>query len=210
VELSVSEDRKGSAAFACAETLRMELPAVEATSWRSMMVTEHEQELEAVEEGEEYLSRSEKKRRSTAIQKIGEELASFPISAIRSFNLPPELLQEYEELHTITKHEAKRRKMQYIGKVLRDVDIEPIKARIEEVQEGKAAQSADFHHLERLRERLLQGDKEALTFVMETYQHVDIQKLRQLVRNAKKEIEKQKPPKSSKLLFRYLRELEQG
>jgi len=175
------------------------------------MVTDHdhEQALE-VEETDEYVSRSEKKRRSTAIQKIGEELASFPISAIRSFNLPPDLLHEYEELHKITKHEAKRRKMQYIGRMLRDVDIEPIKARIEEVQEGKAAQSADFHHLERLRERLIQGDKDALNAVVESYPDVDIQKLRQLVRNAKKEMEKEKPVKSSKLLFRYLRELEQG
>ena len=173
------------------------------------MVTDHEQEVE-VDEDDGYLSRSEKKRRSTAIQKIGEELASYPISAIRSFNLPPFLMQEYEELHTITKHEAKRRKMQYIGKMLRDVDIEPIKARIEEVQEGKAAQSADFHHLERLRERLIQGDKEALNMIVESYPDVDMQKLRQLVRNTKKEMEKEKPLKSSKLLFRYLRELDQG
>ncbi|MEZ0576573.1 ribosome biogenesis factor YjgA [Halodesulfovibrio aestuarii] len=173
------------------------------------MVTDHIHELE-VEESEEYISRSEKKRRSTAIQKIGEELASFPISAIRSFNLPPALLQEYEELHKITKHEAKRRKMQYIGKMLREVDIEPIRARIEEVQEGKAAVAADFHHLEHLRERLIQGDKEAMDAVLELYPDVDIQKLRQLVRNTKKEMEKQKPLKSSKLLFRYLRELEQG
>ena len=173
------------------------------------MVTDHEQEVE-VDEDDGYLSRSEKKRRSTAIQKIGEELASYPISAIRSFNLPPFLMQEYEELHTITKHEAKRRKMQYIGKMLREVDIEPIKARIEEVQEGKAAQSADFHHLERLRERLIQGDKEALNTVIESYPDVDMQKLRQLVRNTKKEMEKEKPLKSSKLLFRYLRELDQG
>ena len=173
------------------------------------MEMEHDQELDSVEQ-EEYLSRSEKKRRSTAIQKIGEELASFPITAIRSFNLPADLLHEYEELHKITKHEAKRRKMQYIGKMLRDVDIEPIRLRIEEVREGKAAQSADFHHLERLRDRLVQNDKEAMEYVVETYAEVDIQKLRQLMRNAKKELEKQKPPKSSKALFRYLRELEQG
>ena len=174
------------------------------------MVTEYENEQELdVEDGEEYLSRSEKKRRSTAIQKIGEELASFPITAIRSFNLPADLLQEYEELYTITKHEAKRRKMQYIGKMLREVDIEPIKARIDEVREGKAAQSADFHHLERLRDRLVQNDKAALDYVFATYANVDMQKLRTLMRNAKKEVEKQKPLKSSKALFRYLRELEQ-
>ena len=173
------------------------------------MVTDNEQDVE-FEEDDGYLSRSEKKRRSTAIQKIGEELASYPISAIRSFNLPDFLMQEYEELHTITKHEAKRRKMQYIGKMLREVDIEPIKARIEEAQEGKAAQSADFHHLERLRERLIQGDKEALNTIVESYPNVDMQKLRQLVRNTKKEMEKEKPLKSSKLLFRYLRELDQG
>lgn len=173
------------------------------------MVTEHEHELE-LEEDDGYLSRSEKKRRSTAIQKIGEELASYPISAVRSFNLPDFILQEFEELYTITKHEARRRKMQYIGKMLREIDIEPIRARIEEVQEGKAAQSADFHHLERLRERLIQGDKEVLNAVVEAYPNVDLQKLRQLVRNTKKEMEKQKPLKSSKLLFRYLRELDQG
>lgn len=173
------------------------------------MVTEHEHELE-MEEDDGYLSRSEKKRRSTAIQKIGEELASYPISAVRSFNLPDFILQEFEELYTITKHEARRRKMQYIGKMLREIDIEPIKARIEEAQEGKAAQSADFQHLERLRERLIQGDKEVLNTVVEAYPNVDLQKLRQLVRNTKKEMEKQKPLKSSKLLFRYLRELDQG
>ena len=172
------------------------------------MVDDHTQEVEA-EEGVEELSRSEKKRRSTAIQKIGEELASFPLTAIRSFNLPDDLLQEYEELHSITKHEAKRRKMQYIGKMLREVDIEPIRARIEEVREGKAAQSADFHHLERLRDRLLENDSTAMDYVLDTYSNVDIQRFRQLVRNARKEREKGKPPKSARALFRYLRELEQ-
>lgn len=158
---------------------------------------------------EEYLSRSEKKRRSTARQKIGEDLACMPITAVRSFGLPAALVAAFEDYHQYSKHEAKRRQMQFIGKMLREIDITEIEARLNDYHAGRASATADFHHLEKLRDALMAEKADALGDMLEMYPAVDVQYVRQLVRNGKKEIAAGKPPKAARTLFRYLRDFEE-
>lgn len=160
------------------------------------------------EEQDEYLSRSEKKRRSTALQKLGEDLVQMPLSAIRTFGLPADVMAAFEDYFEMKTHEARRRQMQFIGRLLRDVDTTDIAARLDEYHSGRASAAADFQHLERLRDALMREDDGVLEDAMQTYPDVDIQYIRQLVRNGKKEAAKQKPLKSSRALFRYLRELD--
>ncbi len=160
------------------------------------------------EQDDGYLSRSEKKRRSTARQKIGEDLARMPLSAIRTFGLPKAVEDAFEEYFKASKHEARRRQMQFIGRLLRDIDTTDIEARLSDYHAGRAAAAADFQHLERLRDDLVQERDGALEDVLEAYPGADLQYLRQLVRNSRKEQTAGKPAKSARALFRYLRELE--
>ena len=161
------------------------------------------------EEYTEPLSRSEKKRRSTALQRIGEALGKMPVSALKTFNLPDDVYEALVAFSAMRAHEAKRRQMQYIGKLMRDVDYAAIEERLAQIQEGRAAAAADFHHLERMRDRLMNNDSTVFSDILETYPQIDMQHLRQLVRNARKEREKQKPPKAYRVLFRYLRDVDE-
>ncbi|HEU4442402.1 MAG TPA: ribosome biogenesis factor YjgA, partial [Burkholderiales bacterium] len=104
-------------------------------------------------------------------------------------------------------HEAKRRQMQYIGRLMRDVDAVPIRARIAEL-EGSSAQAAARHRrLEAWRERLI-GDDETLTAFAAEHPGADLQALRTLIRNARKEASLGKPPHAYRELFRFLKDLE--
>lgn len=168
------------------------------------------EEFDDIQDGQDdgYLSRSEKKRRSTARQKIGEELARMPMSAVRSFGLPTPVVDAFEEFHKATKNEARRRQMQFIGRLLREIDTTEIESRLNEYHTGRASAAADFQHLERLRDGLMNEREESLNEVLASYPSVDVQYIRQLVRNGRKEIAAAKPVKSSRSLFRYLRELD--
>lgn len=156
------------------------------------------------------VSRSEMKRRSTARQKIGEELARMPMTAVRSFGLSDEIVRAFEDYHKANRNEARRRQMQFIGKLLREADTAEIEARLNEHRDARALAAADFHHLERMRDALMEEEPGALDEVLAAYPAADMQHLRQLVRNGRKEIAAGKPPRSVRTLFRYLRELEEA
>ena len=99
--------------------------------------------------------------------------------------------------------------MQYIGKLMREVDPTPIRAKLEEWAGHSRELNAKFHRLEKLRERLLEDDK-ALGDVAEQYPQADLQHLRNLIRNARQEQLANKPPRSSRALFKELRALQEG
>jgi ribosome-associated protein len=95
--------------------------------------------------------------------------------------------------------------MQFIGKLMRDVDAEPIMEHLAAIRGESAAAKAEFHAIERWRERLLTDDA-ALTDWLARHPDSDAQQLRQLIRNARREAAENKPPKSSRQLFRLLRD----
>jgi ribosome-associated protein len=150
-------------------------------------------------------SKSELKRRMEALQDIGEVLVDLPKDKLKQLELPESLHEAILEAKRITAHGGRRRQLQYIGKLMRGVDADPIRAKLEEWNGNHAAETAMLHRLENWRKRLLEDDAALAEFISQ-YPAFDIQHLRTLIRNSRKEQQAGKPPKSSRELFRLLRE----
>lgn len=100
-------------------------------------------------------SRSAKKRQSLALQKLGEELSRLAPAELRDFDLPPELAEALAMHARIRDHEGRRRQMQYIGRLMREIDAAPLRAALAARREAASADTARFHLAEQWRESLL-------------------------------------------------------
>ena len=103
--------------------------------------------------------------------------------------------------------EARRRQLQYIGKLLRGMDVEPIQAALEKLENKHQQQQAMLHKLELLRDELVAKGDDALTDFLTNYPQADRQHLRNLIRTASKEKEQNKPAKAYREIFQYLKEI---
>ena len=141
------------------------------------------------------------------LQALGAALAELSESQLKEMRLGEDLLEALLEAKRIRSHEAKRRQMQYIGRLMREVDPAPIRSRLAELEGSSAQATARHRRLETWRERLL-GDDEALTAFAAEHPGADLQALRTLIRNARKEQKESKPPRAYRELFRVLKEIE--
>ena len=141
------------------------------------------------------------------LQALGVALAELSESQLKEMRLGEDLLEALLEAKRIRSHEAKRRQMQYIGRLMREVDPAPIRSRLAELEGSSAQATARHRRLESWRERLL-GDDAALTAFAAEHPGTDLQALRTLIRNAKKEQKEGKPPRAYRELFRVLKEIE--
>jgi ribosome-associated protein len=154
---------------------------------------------------DEIVSKTKRKQEMHARQALGVALVALPESQIRLLGLPGGLELAVLEAKRIKSHEARRRQMQYIGRLMRDTDPEPIREQLA-VVEGHSAQAAARHRrLEAWRERLL-ADDEALTEFAAGHPGADLQELRALLRNARKEAKEGRPPRAFRELFRFLKD----
>ncbi|MCV2361040.1 DUF615 domain-containing protein [Paucibacter sp. TC2R-5] len=131
-------------------------------------------------------SKSQLKREMTELQKLGKELMTLPASRIAPLNLPEILADALKDAKKITAHEGLRRQMQYIGKLMRRVDPEPLRQAVADFKLGFAKDSLALHQSERWRERLLADDAAMQDFI-EEHAGIDVQQLRSLVRAARKD-----------------------
>lgn len=154
-------------------------------------------------------SKTKRKAAMLNLQHLGERLVDLPVERLKKVVMPDFLRDAIHEAKRMTKHEARRRQMQYIGKLMRDVETAPIEEAIAAFDGLSAAENAHFHQLEKLRERLL-DDEKVLTEVGDTYPGADLQHLRQLRRNAIKERQDNRPPRSFRAIFQMLKELAAG
>ena len=141
------------------------------------------------------------------LQALGAALVELPEAQLRAMALDAGLLGALLEAKRIKSHEARRRQMQYIGRLMRDVDPAPIRARMAEIEGSSAQATARHRRLEAWRERLV-ADDEALTAFAAEHPGADLQALRTLIRNARKEASLGKPPRAFRELFRVLKDLE--
>jgi ribosome-associated protein len=156
---------------------------------------------------QEIVSKTRKKREMLELQALGAALAALPESQLKEMNLDEKLLEALFEAKRIKSHEAKRRQMQYVGRLMRDIDAAPIRAALAEIDGGSAQATARHRRLEAWRERLI-GDDEALTVFAAEHPGADLQALRTLIRNTRKEQKEGKPPRAYRELFRVLKQLE--
>jgi ribosome-associated protein len=152
-------------------------------------------------------SKSARKRAMDELQVLGTELVALSKDQLKKINLPESLAAAVREAQRITQHEAHRRQLQYIGKLMRSVEPEPIRAALDEINGLSATANARQHALERLRSRFLE-DESVIGEIASAHAGADLQLLRQLRRNALKEQQLAKPPRAFRELFRVLRELQ--
>ena len=154
-------------------------------------------------------SKSEAKRQSNELQKLGEQLVEAPRDRVKRVEMPEDVKEAILTCQTITNHEGRRRALQFVGKKMRTLDeaeVESIRRTIEGWKGASKAETAALHALERRREKLLADDK-ALTQLLEENPELDVQHLRTLIRNARKEQAENKPPKAYREIFQILKDL---
>ena len=113
-------------------------------------------------------SRSEKKRQSLALQNMGEELTRLGPQEVKNLDLPADLREALQLYARIGDHEGRRRQMQFIGRVMREIDPAPIRAMLDARREVSAAATAALHQAEQWRDRLLTADQDELAGLVET------------------------------------------
>jgi ribosome-associated protein len=154
-------------------------------------------------------SKSEAKRQSLEVQKLGEELVNEARDRVKRVPMPEDVRDAILMCQTITNHEGRRRQMQFVGKKMRTLDEEEIAIIQRTIDSWKGMSKADtaaLHALERRREKLLADDK-ALTVLLAEHPELDGQHLRTLIRNARKEQAENKPPKAYREIFQVLKDL---
>jgi ribosome-associated protein len=154
-------------------------------------------------------SKSQLKREMTALQELGEELVAQPKDRVMRVPMPEDVREVILECQKIKDHEGRRRQMQFVGKKMRTLDEDEVAAIQKVLDSWKGASKAEtaaMHALERRREKLL-ADDNALTELKAKHPEVDVQQLRTLIRNARKEQAENKPPKAYREIFQILKQL---
>ena len=154
------------------------------------------------------VSRTRKKREVEALQQIGEQLTNLSPDQLRRINLPENLLSAVTQARQMSRHGAKRRQLQYIGKLMRAVDADLIQASLQNIQEGDRGKAALFQQIEHWRDELKAGNTEIIEEILESCPAAERQRLCQLSRNAiNPKATSKHAQKAAKALFRYLREV---
>ena len=155
-------------------------------------------------------SKTQRKQQMDDLQTLGEELVELSSDRVKKIAIPENLREAVSAAQRMTRRdEARRRQMQFIGKIMRSVEVEPIRAALALVRGESASETAKLHRLEKLRSDLL-ADEKVLQEIASLYPSVDLQHLRSLCRSALKEQQLNKPPRSYRAIFQLLKELEQG
>ena len=154
-------------------------------------------------------SKTRRKQEVHALQDLGEELVALPQDKLAAVEMPETLRDAVMEARGITSHEAKRRQLQYIGKLMRKVDAEPIRAALDQWRLQSAQGVAAHKRVEAWRERLLADADGVGAFVAE-HPAADAQQLQSLVRSALKERSAGQPPRAFRQLYQELRALIEG
>lgn len=151
-------------------------------------------------------SKTERKREAHAARDLGAELCVLSDTQLAAFPLSDSLLAAIGEARNIHAHGARKRHLQYIGKLMRQHDVDAIEAELNRIDPDAPQNIRLQHESERWRARLLSNDASAVTDFISTYPQVDIQALRHLLRQVAKERAEQKPPRYFRELFRLVRD----
>jgi len=158
---------------------------------------------------EEFKSKSEIKRELLDLKELGKELIALPVKDLNKLNLTERLMDAVLKAQPMT-HGALKREIGRVGKIMVDEEYEQIQENLKKIKQAHNGEVKQFHQLELWRDELIAGDKEVMNVLVGRFEDLDIQYVRQLIRNAQKEAKQEKTPKSSRLLFKYLQEQQAG
>ncbi len=164
-----------------------------------------------VSEENEQLSKTQIKAQMVAMQKLGESLVHLGQSSLAKIPMDPELLDAVMLARKILrKKEGYRRQLQLIGKIMRNIDIAPIEQALNNIKSAHKKLNDAFHGTEMLRDAILNEGDSKIESTIADYPLLDRQKMRQYVRQANKQLAENKPPKASRELFQYLKQIING
>lgn len=152
-------------------------------------------------------SKSQRKRDMEELQTLGKQLVEIPSRVFGSMDLPDDLREAVEFARAIRSNEARRRQLQYIGRIMRSVDADQIRSQLRRYQHDQQTVSRQHHDLEELRESLISEGDAALMGLLGKFPDADHKTLRQLIRNARAEHQQGQSGKACRALFRHLRDL---
>jgi ribosome-associated protein len=158
----------------------------------------------------ERISRTQKKKNAERLQKLGERLIDLDDAVLDAVGISEELREAVMQARGIKQHEARRRQLQYIGRLMREVNADPseIQSAIERAEGSDGAEKRKFKQVETWRNELLAGNRSRFDWLLKNYPRADPADLRRLISNAgaaKKRAASGK--RAAKALFRYLRAL---
>ena len=160
---------------------------------------------EGLGDGSDRPSKTQRKKEMHALQALGQQLVDLGRDQLAQVDLPQELREAIAFAHRVTSHEGRRRHMQYIGKLMRQVDPQPLRAAIDDATGESKQAVALMHRCERLRDALL-ADDGALEAVLTELPGADVQQLRSTIRAARREHAEGRPPRHARQLYRWLHE----
>lgn len=163
-------------------------------------MTEHEHEYA------ERPNKTQIKREIKALHDLGKQLTQLPDGHLKKIPLSDEMREVIADAKRFTKG-ALQRQMRRMANLMRDEDVESIQTELTRLQQSSKQQVHIFHELEQWRDQLIEGNDALLTELIERFPDIDRQYIRQLIRNAQNEQKKNSPPKSARLLFKYLSEI---
>lgn len=156
-------------------------------------------------------SKTQRKKASHELQDLGQALVDLPDSRVKDLAIPENLRDAVHEYKRTKSHEGRRRQMQYIGKLMRGVDTEPIRQAVLDMQLGRAKDSLALHEAERWRAELIASD-DAVTGFLADHPQTDTQQLRSLIRAARKDAALQPEQRSGRAfreLFQFIKQARQ-
>ncbi|MGA0838811.1 MAG: ribosome biogenesis factor YjgA [Pseudomonadales bacterium] len=154
---------------------------------------------------ESYVSKTARKREALELQALGQTLAGLKRAQLETLPLPDKLAQALFDYQRFTTHEARRRQMQFIGRLMRDLDTAPIVEALATLRGESADARYRQHEAEHWRDRLI-AEPEMLTAFIETYPDCDRQAVRQALTRARKPAGEVETRTAHRALFRILRE----
>jgi len=152
-------------------------------------------------------SKSRLKRACHELEDLGQQLVELPTAQLAAVPMPELLAEAVQVARSISSFGALKRQRKFIAKLLREMDVEPIRQRLAALDRDSAESIHRHHRLERWRDQMLAAGEGVIDEFLRDYPRADRQKLRQLARDARKESAAGAPPRSARLLFRYLREV---
>ena len=151
------------------------------------------------------VSKTRRKKEMHALQALGEALVALSPAQLSGLDLPERLADALAEARRVPSFEGRRRQMQYIGRLMREVDPEPIERHLALLRNEHRRDATRHQEVEQWRDRLL-ADDAALGELKASRPGIETEQLHQLVRNARREAARGEPPRAQRLLFRALRD----
>lgn len=159
------------------------------------------------ESEEQRRSKSARKREAASLQELGVKLSALPDQEIKALDLPDGLFVALRDLRRLPSHGAQVRQRQYIGKLMRDIDPEPVLAKLAERKQRHDLEIRHFQEIERWRDQLLSDPGTAMDELLRDHPQADRATLARLLEKAERERLEQRSPVGARELFAFLRQL---